>query len=308
MLRTILVPLDGSQLSERALPIALDIARRTGGAVHLVRAHASIAVAIATAEGAMVSAPVLAADETIRTRARDDLASISAKWGREWGARISTHVQDGSPGPVICEVAESVGADLVVMTTHGEGGFEPGWLGSVADYVMRHSHRLVLALPENDVRGGTPFTPRSILVTLDGSPTSEAILPAARELAVIFGARVELVRVIAPYIPGDVASTLAAGNPDPFGIDEVSARAKAALDAHAAELRTEGLEVTATLRVQMSPTRSLLDHVKQADPDCIAIASQGRGFSRIFIGSVADKLIRSAARPVLVLSARKAPA
>jgi nucleotide-binding universal stress UspA family protein len=308
MLRTILVPIDGSQLAQRALPIALDIARRTGGAVHFVRAHVSIAVAIATAEGAMLAAPVLSADEALRTRAREEIEAIATQWGREWGARISVHLQDGSPGQVICDVAERLGADLIVMTTHGEGGFEPGWLGSVADHVMRHSHRLVLALPENDLRGGTPFTPRSILITLDGSMISEAILPAARELAVIFGARVELVRVIAPYIPGDIASTLSAGSPDPFGIDEVSARAKAALDAHAKELRTEGLEVTATLRVHLSPTRSLLDHVKQADPDCIAIASQGRGISRIFIGSVADKLIRSAARPVLVLSARRAPA
>jgi nucleotide-binding universal stress UspA family protein len=305
MLRTILVPLDGSALAERALPVALDIARRTGGSVHLVRSHVSIAVAAATAEGALLSTEMLAADEALRRRAREDTDAAARRYGAEWGMRITTHAEDGSPGAVISDAAERIGADLVVMTTHGEGGFTPGWLGSVADYVMRHSHRPVLALPENDAHGGTPFTPRSILITLDGSPHSEAILPVAQELAVIFGARVELIRVIAPYVPGDVATTLAADRPDPFGIDAVSARAKEELDAQAARLRGTGIEATAALRVQLSPTRCLLDHIKETDPDLVAIASQGRGLSRLFIGSVADKLIRAAARPVLVLRPAK---
>ncbi len=306
MLRTILVPLDGSQLAERALPIALDIARRSGGTVHLARAHISVAVAAATAEGALLSTELLAADEALRKRAREDTEAAAKRYGAEWGVRITAHAEDGSPGAVICDTAERIGADLIVMTTHGAGGFTPGWLGSVTDHVMRHSHRPVLALPENDAHGGAPFAPRSLLVTLDGSPHADAILPAAREMAVIFGARVELIRVVAPYVPGDVATTLAADQPDPFGIDAVSARAKEQLDAQAATLRTAGLEVTATLRVQLSPTRCLLDHIKETQPDCVAIASQGRGLSRVFIGSVADKLIRSAARPVLVLRPPKA--
>ncbi|MBM3899049.1 MAG: universal stress protein [Gemmatimonadetes bacterium] len=55
------------------------------------------------------------------------------------------------------------------------------------------------------------------------------------------------------------------------------------------------------MRVDLSPTRSLLNEVKDMNPDCIAIATQGRGLSRVFLGSVADKLIRSSGRPVLVL-------
>ena len=49
MLRTILVPLDGSPLAERALPIALDIARRAGGKVQLLRTHVPLAIVGATA-------------------------------------------------------------------------------------------------------------------------------------------------------------------------------------------------------------------------------------------------------------------
>ncbi len=301
MLRTILIPLDGSTLAARALPFALDLARRTGGAVHLIRSHVSIAISAASAEGTLLSSEMLAVDDSLRKRAADDTTGTAKHLADEWGLPVFAHAEDGSAGAAITAVADRVGADLIVMTTHGEGGFTPGWLGSVTDHVIRHSHRPVVALPEHDAHGGAPIAPRSILLTLDGSARSERILPAASELALALGARVELIRVISPYIPGDVASTLTAESPDPFGIDTVSARAKEALDVVAERLRKLGLEVTATLRVHLSPTRALLDHIRATDPDCVAIASQGRGFSRLFLGSVADKLVRSAGRPVLVL-------
>jgi nucleotide-binding universal stress UspA family protein len=301
MLRTILVPLDGSALAERALPIALDIARRSGGAVHLVRAHVPIAVVGATAEGAIFSQDMLAADDALRRRSQEYVEGTASRVAAEWGLRVTAHAEDGSPAGLITDVAEQVAADLIVMTTHGAGGFTPDWLGSVADSVIRHSHRPVLALPENDAHLGEPFTPRKILVTLDGSDRATTILASANDLAVAFGAHVELIRVVAPYVPGDVVATLAADRPDPFGVDAETVHAKRALDDAARILNANGVKTTATVRVDLSPTRCLLDHVKATEPDCLAIATQGRGLSRIFLGSVADKLIRSAGRPVLVL-------
>lgn len=306
MLRTILVPLDGSALAERALPIAADIARRSGGAVHLVRAHIPIAVVGATAEGAIFSQDMLAADEALRLRAKEYLDATATRVAAEWGLRVSADTEDGSPAGLITDIADRIDADLVIMTTHGTGGFTPDWLGSVADSVIRHSHRPVLVLPENDAHLGETFTPRRILVTLDGSALANAILPIARDLAIAFGAQIDLIRIVAPYVPGDVISTLAADRPDPFGVDSESVLAKKSLDDAAAELHKVGLKTTVTVRVDLSPTRCLLDHVKETDPDCIAIATQGRGISRIFLGSVADKLIRSAGRPVIVLRPPKA--
>ncbi|MBX7117918.1 MAG: universal stress protein [Gemmatimonadaceae bacterium] len=301
MLRTILVPLDGSALAERALPIACDLARRTGGAVHVVRAHVPIAVVGATAEGAIFSQDMLAADDALRRRAADYVTEVSRKAAAEWGIRVEPISEDGSPAGLVTDVADRVGADLIVMTTHGTGGFTPDWLGSVADSVIRHSHRPVLAVPENDAHLGEPFAPRRLLVTLDGSDRSAAILPSARDLAVAYGAHVDLIRVVAPFVPGDVVATLAADRPDPFGVDAETVHAKQALDVAGAALEQVGLHTTRTVRVDLSPTRCLLDHVQETGPDCLAIATQGRGVSRLFLGSVADKLIRSAGRPVLVL-------
>lgn len=300
MLRTLLVPLDGSALAERALPIAFDIARRAGGEVHLARAHVPLAVVGASGEGIMTQ-DLLTADDAMRDRAKQYVEATATRLSAEWGVRAVAHVDDGGAAGYITQVADDVLADLVVMTTHGAGGFAPGWLGSVADAVIRHSYRPVLALPENDEQTGGTFTPRRIMVTLDGSPNAAAIVPAAQDLAVVFGADVEFVRIVAPFVPNDVLSAMSSPSPDAYGIDAEAAYAKQQLGDMVAAIGKHGVKATATVRVEMSPTRALLDHVKENDPDCVAVATQGRGISRLFLGSVADKLIRGAGRPVLVL-------
>lgn len=300
MLRTILVPLDGSALAERALPVALDIARRAGGSVHLVRAHVPLAIVGATAEGVFTQ-DMLAADDTMRERAVSYLDTHALNLARDWGVAVTAHIVDGTPATGITEVAEEVSATLIVMTTHGAGGFAPGWLGSVCDAVIRHSHRAVLALPENDEHAGQPFVPRSIAMALDGSARADGIIAPTRDLAALFGASVDVVRMVAPFIPSDVTSILTSERPDPYGIDAEAAAAKEAIDVVVQGLNDSGVKAHATVRIEMSPVKSILAHVHETDPDVLALATQGRGVSRLIVGSVADKLIRGAKRPVLVL-------
>lgn len=300
MLRTLLVPLDGSTLAERALPVAFDLARRTGGEVHLVRAHAPLAIIGATAEG-VVTQDMLAGDDLLRGRAQAYVEAKAAEGTKEWGVRAVAHVDDGSASGLITKVADDVLADLIVMTTHGAGGFAPGWLGSVADAVIRHSHRPVLALPEREDGAAVAFMPRTILVTHDGSDSAAAIIPAARDLALATGARLTLLRVVTPYVPMDVLSSMTGGVPDRFGVDVGAQAAKVDLDRVAAGLEAEGVRASAVVVEHLSVIRTLLEQVKELDPDCLAIATQGRGISRLFVGSVADKLIRGTGKPVLVL-------
>lgn len=300
MLRTILVPLDGSALAERALPVALDIARRAGGAVHLVRAHVPLAIVGTTAEGVFTQ-DMLAADDAMRERAASYLETHAQNLAKDWGVVVTPHVTDGTPGASITEVADEVGATLIVMTTHGAGGFAPGWLGSVCDAVIRHTHRPVLALPENDEHAGQAFVPRKIAMALDGSARADGIIGPTRDLATLFGASVDVVRMVAPFIPSDVASILTADRPDPYGIDAEAAAAKDAIDKVVQGLNDSGVKAHATVRIEMSPVKSILAHVHETDPDVLALATQGRGLSRLIVGSVADKLIRGAKRPVLVL-------
>lgn len=304
MLRSILVPVDGSPLAERAAIVALDIARRAGGAVHLVRAHVPLAIVGATAEGVFTQ-DMLAADEALRMRAKTYVDELAKRLGAEWGVRVEARMADGSPAGVITEAAEAVEAGLIIMTTHGAGGFAPDWLGSVCDAVIRHSHRPVLALPENDTHAMEALVPRRLMVPLDGSARADAAIPVARDLALVFGAEIDVVRMVAPYVPNDVVATLAADRPDPYGIDAEAAEAKASIDQVVAGLREKGLTAQAIVRMELNPVRALMDHITETNPDIVVIATQGRGISRLFVGSVADKLIRGAKRPVLALRPMK---
>ncbi len=304
MLRSILVPVDGSPLAERAVPIAADIARRAGGSVTLLRAHVPLAIVGATAEGVFTQ-DMLAADDTLRDRAKRYVDDLARRVGSEWGVRMEARIEDGPPAAVITQVAEEVNGGLIVMTTHGHGGFAPDWLGSVCDAVIRHSHRPVLAFPENDAHASEPFVPRRILLPLDGSARADGVIPMARDLALLYGAEVDVVRMVAPYIPNDIVSTLASEIPDPYGVDAQAAEAKESIDRVVAGLKEAGLKAHAVVRVEVNPIKALMTHIQESDPDCIALATQGRGISRLFVGSVADKLIRSAQRPVLALRPMK---
>jgi nucleotide-binding universal stress UspA family protein len=304
MLRTILVPLDGSPLAERALPIALDLARRAGGKVQLLRTHVPLAIVGATAEGVFTQ-DMLEADDSLRGRAQRYLDEQAHNLARDWGVEVGATVVDGTPGACIVEAADEINAGLIVMTTHGAGGFAPGWLGSVCDAVIRHSHRPVLALPENDAHAGQAFVPKRIAIALDGSSRADGIIPMARDLALLFGASVDVVRMVAPFIPTDVSSIITNERPDPYGIDGEAAAAKVAIDVVVKGLVDAGLKAHATVRVEMSPVKAILAHVEETDPDILALATQGRGLSRLIVGSVADKLIRGAKRPVLVLRPMK---
>jgi nucleotide-binding universal stress UspA family protein len=304
MLRSILVPLDGSPLAERALPIACDLVRRGKGQLHLVRVHIPLAIAGATAEG-ILTRDMLEADDALRARALTNLEAKAKALADEWGIPVDARVNDGTAAAVITEAADDVKAHLIVMTTHGAGGFAPGWLGSVADGVIRQSHRPVLVLPSNDAHQGVAFVPRRILVALDGSERADAIIPPARDLALLFGAQLDFVRIVAPFIPGDVGDILTASRPDPMGLDEQADAAKKSIDEVVKGMEAQGLVAHATVRMDTWPVRSILDHVKETDPDCIALSTQGRGISRLLVGSVADKLIRSGARPCLVLRPMK---
>lgn len=159
----------------------------------------------------------------------------------------------------------------------------------------------MLTLPENKAHPERVFAPRRITVPLDGSERAATILPVARDLALAYGATLDFVRVVAPYVSGDVISHLPTDCPDPFVVDAETALAKRALDDIAQTFTVGGVTTTATVRMDVSPTKSLQAHLKETDPDVVAIATQGRGLSRVFVGSVADKLVRTAGRPVLVL-------
>jgi len=289
-LQKILVPLDGSAFGERALPLAEAIVDRTGCAMLLV--HVRLPVPFAP-EG--VDA------KTFEGTSEKYLAGVESRLAGTATYDFTAELLHGRVEEALAERIETSGADLVVMATHGRGPFSRFWLGSVAEAIIRRATCPVLLVRE--CRDGAAFGAncfRHILVPLDGSPAAEQVIEAALTLGTAFGARYTLVRaatvsVPLPLIedPGSVAPMLEKQERD---------RAVAYLDGVAKRLRDRGAEVETAVPSAVHAAEGILSYAVRNLADLIAVTTSGRGgVDRGRIGSVADKVIRGAETPVLVL-------
>jgi nucleotide-binding universal stress UspA family protein len=297
--QSILVPLDGSPLAEQAIPVALAIAERAGSKVRLVLVHQELSPLLLM-ESAKVYATNLLA---IQASESDYLEALTGRLRKRLGRALSSAVIEGPVASTLAEYIRDIGADLVVMTTHGRGGIRRAWLGSVTDQLIRTLQVPVLAVR---AREGAAVTERvsvpEILVPLDGSPLAEAVLEPAAALARLWGAKVSLVQIVQPVLPATDPAL-----PFPSGYDEqlTAIRRDLAQDYlrdMAEGLREQGIEATGVAVLGGATADTLLDLARSERVGLVALATHGRGgVRRLALGSVADKLVRAADMPVLVV-------
>jgi nucleotide-binding universal stress UspA family protein len=156
MYSQILVPLDGSENSERALPHAQELARISGATLHLIQV-VSHSEELDMARGGGYS--FLAAEYS------QDLAQeyIAARLNRAGeylkeaamrldarGIKAETAVKEGAAAENIIQYAQENGIDLIIMGTRGQGGIQRFLLGSTTDRVLRTGHLPVLVVPPEE--------------------------------------------------------------------------------------------------------------------------------------------------------------
>ena len=295
MTRDIIVPLDGSQQADAAIPHAAELARSTGSAIHLVRVHVPVLAFMASESPLAIPDPEW--DERVRDMAQDWLVRRAADVRATIGVPLTFELRIGSPAEQVTDAARERHALAIVCTTHGHGGWAPQWLGSVTDGIIRHSPCPVLAMSEQAVRRVARVD--RILVPLDGSETAAKILPVVQSVALAANAIVDLYRVVAPPWIGDAPNAVPGGRIDPFGVDPAANDAKHELERTAQELIYRGVRATSTVEIATNSTRAILERIALTDPDMVALTTHGRGLSRLFLGSVADKILRAGGRPAL---------
>jgi len=144
-IRRIAVPLDGSQLAEAAVPLAVDLAGLLKARLLLVRVE-PLAQSLMVPFDLSGTVPDFAAlDERIATAATEYLSSVQARLPAEIVSEML--VVRGSPAPTLLEVLERDRVDLVVMSTHGRGGLQRFVLGSVTERVVRAGVPTVVVRP-----------------------------------------------------------------------------------------------------------------------------------------------------------------
>jgi nucleotide-binding universal stress UspA family protein len=294
----LIVALDGSPFAERALPVARALASRTGGTLDILAVHEP-GLPVRGGQGAPTFD--LRFDQEERAalaRYTQDLASIVGSGPEAILARGV--VAEGEPARRIAEYASEVSAQVIVVTTHGRRGPSRLWLGSVTSELLRRTTIPVLvirAAHEHEPPPPTSFT--RIAVGLDGSAAGEAALATARVIFGFAGVEYLLVRVIPKLHPFQRVAALESAYAREE--QEALAEARAYLDGVAAPLRAAGISVRTEAVVHENEAAALVEHAESANAQLIAVGAHNKSrIERMFLGSVADKVLRTAATAVLV--------
>ncbi len=270
---SILVPIDGSPLGDRAIDLAVRIAHADGARLVLFRA---------------VPEGTLGEVEAALDGARAEVEALAARHAAASGLVVEGRVGHGDPARAILAAAEEAGAGLIVLSTHGRTGVRRALRGSVAEAVLRDAPVPVLAATPAALEAGRPL--RRIVVAHDGSDASRTVLPAVLRLARAFDAQVALLRV-EPYRMQPLPSPLVVPVWDKKLVER-----SLAVDRDLAEAAGVSVEVEAVYG-------PLVGEILRAaeDADLVALTTHGRsGPSRWVMGSVAEEVLRRCPRPVLV--------
>ncbi len=306
MFERILVPLDGSPTAELILPQIARILNHEDAEVILLRA-----VDVSNESGLVMADKIL---YQYREEATQYLHDLALRLGKTM-AKVHARIAHGDPAEVILEAAKTEGATMIAMTTHGRTGLDRWAIGSVAEKVARASDVPVLLVRSfRRKKGGglEPMVPdtlpfRRILVPVDGSPTSMSVIGAAEKFGQLCNSEVLLLHVMPPYMPPGamlpgMEAALPVTRPEPVRSNE-DAVTKAAAD----RFRHAGLKTT-RLSVEGEPASEIVDLARNRDMDLIALATHGRsGFGRWALGSVAERVLRSAEMPILLVRATPVP-
>jgi nucleotide-binding universal stress UspA family protein len=298
MLRSLLVPLDGTQAAETVLPTVSLLAQRAGARVtllHLVERRAP-----ATIHG----------DRHLTTAAEAEayLREIAAKHFPP-GVTVGWHVH----GQEITDVAHSVAdhadelqADLVVMFVHGRENLRHRLFGPLAQHVVRQAPAPILLLQPN-AAGQIPVPFRQLLLPLDGREEHEAGLGAAQEMAILCAAAVHLLMVV------PTRSTL--GGPDaatgqllPAATHEMLELAQQEavqyLERHLQPFIMASVSATATV-ARGEPATIIREEAGRQKADLVVLGTHGQsGWEAFWSGSLGSKLLGSIPASFLLAPAK----
>ncbi len=293
--RHILVPLDGSSLAERAVAYVAAVGKGASARVTLLRVLTPTAGPLATD----------ALDWEIQRReAAAYLAKIQADLAAA-GIKASVEIVQGKPSEQVLHLAAASDVDLIVLSSHGEGGVGQWSLSSTAHKVITSSSTSLLIVPvrahQEEVSLDLRF--RKVLVALDCSSRSECTLPTATEIARAHHADLILANVVPePELPRrvspsahdlELAQELTEGN-----------RREAVRYLRELQKRLTGSTDRVQMRTVVSgrSAQALRDLAQHEDVDLIVVSAHGvTGDPATPYGTVAGRLLQEADRPVIVV-------
>ena len=300
MYEKILVPLDGSELAEVALPYAGELAGRLGSEVTLIHVCESTEEQYHNMHQIYIQKMAEATKQlTKKYIEKSDAASITVK----------SELLNGHPAEQILDFAEKERIDLIVIATQGRSGIQRWVLGSVADKVVNAAKQPVLLIRARGVHHHKVDKVKTskILLTLDGSKESEAVIPYVQELATRLKAEVILLRVVPPpspviTIPGETMQIPYT----PAQVELWKVEAAAYLEKMADEFKSRHIKVSSEVRDGDS-AQEIITLADEAKADLVAMSTHGRsGIRRWALGSTANKVLHEGNTSLFLVRAQAA--
>jgi nucleotide-binding universal stress UspA family protein len=331
MFQRILIPLDGSERAEEAIPTAAYLARATGASLFLLRVVRPSAVYTGAYPYGWEPPDLMdKLEEQTEAEARDYLSHLILT---EHLDTIHHHIEvlGGAPVPSILQFVRENQIDLIVMRSHGETGIKRWLLGSVARGIIRHSPAPALIIRDASTPGISRLQELlhtiRILVPLDGTHFAESALLPAAQLSAAFASPARG----AIHLMQTVHSIRQEGGKHKEVIERINKDTHAEAEAYlknveqrfsTGDLAQFHLQVTssvvphsdhteiwkriieeseqAQIRSFRSPT--LGDVTECAGCDIIAMATHGRhGLQHLLEGSITESVFDASRHPLLVV-------
>ena len=288
--RRLLVTLDGSPLAEQVLPLAKALSQTYSSQLTLV--------SVVQSRSSFRLLPSTQSQMEVGRLEKETYLKQVATGLSVNGIEANYAVGAGPVAETINTLAHELGAELIVMSTHGRSGAQRWLIGSVASRVVQLSTTpMLLIRPASQGEFQVPPF-RKVLLPLDGSEFAERVLPYVKWIDPSFESEILLLTV--PEVPEAVTYGVMGGAIEELR-DEAEDRAHTYLENVSAALGDEGFNVRAIV-AGSEPAAAITETGEKESVDLIMMATHGLGgLDRVFVGSVAERLVQHAASPLFLL-------
>ena len=292
MFKNILVPLDGSKLSEASLAPTALLAQTLKSRVTLLHVIEQ-------------DAPSEIHKERHLTKPDEAEEYLKDAAGRAFApdTKVETHVHTAPVANVIDSIREHISEfkpDLIVTCTHGHGGMRDVLYGSIAQQIISQGTTPLLIIKPDSPR----FKLDRILVPLDPDSHHDDSLPVAKSFGATFGAKIHLLSIIPTFttLAGEQA---AAGNLLPVTaqamLDIKEENASEDLNTHVGEFHKDGIKVFAEVS-RGDPARGIVKIAEISGADLIILTTHRKaGMGAFWARSVAPKVANKTKVPLLLI-------
>jgi nucleotide-binding universal stress UspA family protein len=299
----ILVPLDFSRTSFKALEYALPLAERFDAKVHLVHAL-DYDYALST----LSVMPLAIPEREMAGRAKRRLQDAARKYATVLAAE-NCHVVKGRPYHAVSQLARKLHTDLIVTSTHGHTGLRHVFLGSTAERIVQHAPCGVLVVREHErdfvcgsddaAKSKRVIRLKKILVPVDFSDCSMIGLEFAVRLAQLWSAELvtfncvplQTFAIYGEYGGLDLAAVT----------NDAQRAAKKQMHEVVSTLESQDIVVKGVIELGL-PAQAICDYARSNEVDLIITMTHGStGLTHVLIGSTAEHVVRYAHCPVVVM-------